>query len=121
MEVLAERIVQLRKSLRISSETVARRLEVSHKTVVNWEKDRGDPSVKNLLMLADLFGVSADYLIGRTDDPGGLTSNGGARRGAATDPDVVVDELGAAEPARRVSHPKTPRPRGSSDRRRPES
>ena len=121
MEVLGERIVQLRKALRISSERVARKLEVSHKTVINWEKNRGDPSVENLLALADLFQVSADYLLGRTLNPAGLTSNVDASPGAAVDPAAAVDEVAALEPARRGARPKTQKPRGSSDRRRPES
>lgn len=36
-----------------------------------YEGGTSDPSVTHLAIMADLFGVSADYLLGRSDDPGG--------------------------------------------------
>lgn len=48
---------------------VALELKVSAPTVSEWESGRKNPSKENLEGLADLFGVSVDYLLGRDDDP----------------------------------------------------
>ena len=34
-----------------------------------YEKGKHYPEVRNLMILADYFGVSTDYLLGRTDNP----------------------------------------------------
>lgn len=37
--------------------------------VIRYEGGQMRPSLDNLIVLADLFSVSVDYLLGRTDDP----------------------------------------------------
>ena len=37
------------------------------KTVRNWEQGRSTPRINDLIQLADFFGVSVDYLLGRSD------------------------------------------------------
>lgn len=49
----------------VSREEVARKLEVSAMTIRNWENGNTEPSASQIKALADLFGVSADYLLGR--------------------------------------------------------
>lgn len=46
---------------------VAEELHVSKTTLSNWESGRRIPSVEAIEKLADLYGVSVDYLLGRTD------------------------------------------------------
>lgn len=78
MKVLAERLRELKDDYQydgnggmprrgISNEKLAQRLDVSTKSVKTWLNDEGDPSIPNLLALADFFGVDPDYLLGRTD------------------------------------------------------
>lgn len=56
-----------RTRLGITQEDLAGKLGVTNRTVVNWEK--GDPmSASYLVGMADLFGCSTDYLLGRTDE-----------------------------------------------------
>ena len=45
----------------------AEELFVSKTTLSNWESGRRVPSVEAIEKLADLYGVSVDYLLGRTD------------------------------------------------------
>jgi transcriptional regulator with XRE-family HTH domain len=52
----------------ISQTALADRLGVTRKTVYNWMKAGKIPQ-KKLAMMSKLFGVSADYLLGRTDTP----------------------------------------------------
>jgi transcriptional regulator with XRE-family HTH domain len=70
VEILAQRIRALRTERGLSSERLARLVDVSNKSIVTWEKDRGDPSLANLLALAEVFGVSPDYLLGLTPRSG---------------------------------------------------
>ena len=40
----------------------------------NYESGLRDPSTDTILLLCDIFGVSADYLLGRTDNKGSEVS-----------------------------------------------
>lgn len=57
-------IQQLRKEQGLSQEALAERMGVSRQAVSKWEQGLSYPSTENLLALAQLFGVSADGLIG---------------------------------------------------------
>lgn len=43
------------------------KLEISQPTLNAWEGERKSPSIDALEKMADLYGVSTDYLLGRTD------------------------------------------------------
>ncbi len=47
---------------------MAKKLKVSVKSVKNWESDTSDPSLKSVLRICELFHISADELIGRSND-----------------------------------------------------
>lgn len=51
----------------ISQKDAAEQLQVSAATVNNWESGRRLPTIDTLEKMADLYGVSTDYLLGRTD------------------------------------------------------
>ena len=51
----------------VSREYVARKIGVSHMTVFNWERGETEPNASQIQALADLFGVSTDYLLGRKE------------------------------------------------------
>lgn len=65
----ATKIRELRKQRRLSQTDLAKQIHVSQATVTSWETGRADPSSSALNALADFFGVSSDYLLGRTDQP----------------------------------------------------
>lgn len=67
MEVFSERIKALRKEVNITQEELGRQLGVSRYAVLLYEKGTNCPDMKGLVTLADYFGVSIDYLAGRTD------------------------------------------------------
>lgn len=52
----------------VSQEQLANRLGVSRQTVYRWEKGKAKPPASAIYMMADLFGCSTDYLVGRTDE-----------------------------------------------------
>ena len=56
-----------RQNAGLGQKEIAINLKVSQPTVSDWENGRVMPSGANLLNLANLLSVSADYLLGRTD------------------------------------------------------
>ena len=67
MKIFAERLLELRKEKGISQATLAKNLQVSFAVICYWETDRREPTAPNLVKLADYFGVTVDYLLGRVD------------------------------------------------------
>ena len=59
-------IQSLRKEKHISQTRLSIELEVSQETISAYENNKHYPSVKSLLKLRDLFGVSIDYILGLT-------------------------------------------------------
>lgn len=47
----------------------AKRLHISESTLSRWELGVSEPNYQTLRELADYFGVSVDYIIGKTEDP----------------------------------------------------
>ncbi len=59
---IGNRISELRKSHNYSQEYVAEQLDVSRQAVSKWEQELSSPDTNNLIALAQLFGVSVEYL-----------------------------------------------------------
>jgi len=64
-----ERIKVLRKDAGLSQKELAEALGVHQTAVSQWEHGRTMPDIGLLPALAELFKVSVDYLLGRSDDP----------------------------------------------------
>ena len=64
------RLLELRNEKGLSQRELARIMNVSQGTYNNWENANTQPSIEQLISLANFFEVSVDYLIGRTDDMG---------------------------------------------------
>ena len=47
---------------------IAQILDINNSTVTNWKKKQTTPKGDTVRAIADLFGVSTDYLLERTDD-----------------------------------------------------
>jgi len=67
MKILSERIKNLRKSKNLTQKQLAEILGVTSENYQKIEYGQRRPSLDNLLILADYFDVSLDYLTGRTD------------------------------------------------------
>ena len=64
------RLFELRTEKGLSQRELARIMNVSQGTYNNWENSNTQPSIEQLIALANFFEVSVDFLIGRTDDVG---------------------------------------------------
>lgn len=62
------RIRELREKNKYSQAQLAEKFGISQPTVSGWEKGQHEIDSKTLSQLADLFYVSTDYLLGRTDN-----------------------------------------------------
>lgn len=64
---MVKRFREARKLNRLKLIDAAKLLGVSQPTLSAWEGERKSPSVEALEKMADLYGVSTDYLLGRPD------------------------------------------------------
>ena len=67
---IGKTIASLRKAKGWTQVDLAEKLQVSDKAVSKWEKDDSMPSIEFFPMLAELFGVTIDYLMmGKQEEP----------------------------------------------------
>lgn len=63
-------ILELRKEHGISQQQAANAIGISQSTIAKIEIGRNEATASTIRKLADFFGVSSDFLLGRTDDLG---------------------------------------------------
>lgn len=68
-KILAERISRLRKTAGYSISYVARKIRVTVPTYIQYERGRRRVPFEKIRDLAHLYLVTADYLIGMSDEP----------------------------------------------------
>ena len=61
--ILADKIMNERKRNGWSQEELAEKLGVSRQSVSKWESAQSVPDLNRILQLADIFGVTTDYLL----------------------------------------------------------
>lgn len=64
--MISEKLTEIRKSKGYTMKSVAEAIEMKPDTYRNYESGRLEPNLKTLQKLADFYGVSTDYLLGRT-------------------------------------------------------
>ena len=69
MKKYHERLRQLRESKGLTTEQAAQRVAVSTKEYAAMEKGGAEIHSEHLIRLAELYGVSVDYLLCVTDRP----------------------------------------------------
>ena len=67
MDILLDRIKELCKSRSITVTMLESKLSFPKNTIYQWKKRV--PGTEKLKAVSDFFGVSIDYLLGRTDTP----------------------------------------------------
>ena len=61
------RLKELRKNKNISQIKLSLDLNMSQNTISRYETGEREPGIAELILIADYFDVSIDYLVGRTD------------------------------------------------------
>ena len=65
--MLGKKIRQLRNDLHLTQEELGAKIGVSASTIGMYEQGRRSPDNEKILILANLFGVTTDYLLGNDD------------------------------------------------------
>lgn len=60
---LGQRLIELRKSKKLSQEEMAEKLNVTRQTISKWETDQSTPDFDKIASLCTLFEISTDELI----------------------------------------------------------
>lgn len=68
-ESFPARLKYLRTHICMTQADLASKLLLSPASVNAYETGRSQPSIETLIAIADLFDVSLDYLVGRSDEP----------------------------------------------------
>lgn len=66
MATFGEILRELREDKRLSQKQLAKILYVTTGTISNYETNRHFPDIDHLILLCDYFGVTTDYLLGRS-------------------------------------------------------
>ena len=90
--ILADKIINERKKNGWSQEELAEMLEVSRQSVSKWEGAQSVPDLQKILKMADVFGVSTDYLLKDEMEPESISDN-----------HVIANPAADVERVRRVS------------------
>lgn len=69
MTTFGNRLSELRKQKKLKQKDVAEHFGIAVRSYQNYEGGQRRPDYETLVALADYFGVTTDYLLGRTDKP----------------------------------------------------
>ncbi|APM41354.1 helix-turn-helix domain-containing protein [Clostridium kluyveri] len=66
--MFGDRLKELREEKELTQDELGRMLGVSRQSISSYESQDIEPSINNLVKLADIFNVSLDYLLCRTKE-----------------------------------------------------
>lgn len=69
MSSFAARLKACRRESKVTQKEMANHLQLSERAYQHYELGTREPNIDTLIALADYFGVSLDYLVGRSDEP----------------------------------------------------
>ena len=67
MTKLPERLLALRKERNMSQKSLIQEMGFALNTYVRYERGEREPTASVLVQMADFYGVTIDYLVGRTE------------------------------------------------------
>lgn len=94
------RLKELREESKLTQKEVADAVGGTQSNLAKWEKEKIQPAADMVIKLADFFGVSTDYLLGRSDDFGNII----LPTGSPTVPALSDDERQLLELYSRMTH-----------------
>ncbi len=65
MKIFQSRLIEQRKIYGYTQREVAQMLGITQPSYIRYENGTSEPSLETLVKIADIFDVSADYLLGR--------------------------------------------------------
>lgn len=79
----SDRIKSLRKQNNLTQEMLGEKMGLAQQSIASWETEKSFPDTPTLARLCTYFNISADYLLGLSDDP--TLRNDAADRDAAAE------------------------------------
>ncbi len=67
MRIFQERLTELRRQNDLTQRQMSQKLNISQPSYIRYEKGTSEPTLDCLVKIADIFDVSVDYLLGRTE------------------------------------------------------
>lgn len=67
MQILGERLKQLRDEFGFDQKEMGRKLNITSSAYGYYEQGRNEPPLETLVKIAEIFNVTTDYLLGRSD------------------------------------------------------
>ncbi|MCS0824613.1 helix-turn-helix domain-containing protein [Cytobacillus firmus] len=67
MSIIGERLKELRKKKKMTQKAVANIIGISNSTLCAYERSFRNPDTYTIDKISNLYGVSADYLLGRAE------------------------------------------------------
>ena len=83
--ILADKIINERKKNGWSQEELAEQLSVSRQSISKWEGAQAIPDIQKIIKMAELFGVTTDYLLKDDEEPETIVSS----ESASSNPDAA--------------------------------
>ena len=68
MKELGENLRLERVKYNISQKKLGEMMDLTQQAIAKWEKGLAEPDSKNLILLSNLYNVSIDYLMGKTQE-----------------------------------------------------
>ena len=69
MAELKDRLKELREKSKLSQKQLAIKINISDRNYQRYEYGEREPNASTIISLANFYGVTTDYLLGRTDNP----------------------------------------------------
>lgn len=93
---------ELRKEKGLTQLQVANSLKISRQVYANYENEVNQPDCKMLVILANFFEVSIDFLLGRSDDFGNVNIQRSTYTFSSEERELlaIFDKMTAAQKAR---------------------
>ena len=63
MSSVSERIISVRHEKNLTAAEFSRSLQISHPTLLKWERGTALPNGQSLIKLYQVFGISPDYVL----------------------------------------------------------
>ena len=70
MKILAERLHSLRKERNLTQADISKEIDISLNSYRRYERNEREPDAPTLARMADFYGVTLDYLVGRSEERG---------------------------------------------------
>ena len=83
------KLIYLRECMSMTKSQLAKIMQVSVQTILNWEKGFTSPSIKQLKELARIFNVTIDYLCSNDVSSAEKLRNIERKRGYLTNDEII--------------------------------